>query len=141
MAHLNKIVRIPDLPAGLKKIDSEAAMFFDPGMPLAARIEYLLADDTRVQLLLDWGSGGDLESVARLAVRDPYLKDLTAPVFISFCRAVNECGMVGAVKQPVLQERAAFYKVVRESCASKVEFFYKFCGHGRAQGTGLEAQT
>ena len=23
-------------------------------MPLAARIEYLLADDTRVQLLLDW---------------------------------------------------------------------------------------
>ena len=54
MAHLNKIVRIPDLPDGLKKIASEAAMFFDPGMPLAARIEYLLADDTRVQLLLDW---------------------------------------------------------------------------------------
>ena len=134
MAHLNKIVRIPDLPDGLKKIASEAAMFFDPGMPLAARIEYLRADDTRVQLLLDWESGGDLECVARLAVRDPYLKDFMAPAFISFCRVVNECGMVGAEKHPVLQERAAFYKVVRESCASKVEFFTHFVLPWYSQG-------
>ena len=42
--------------------------------------------------------------------------------------------MVGAEKHPVLQDRAAFYKVVREGCASKVEFFTNFVWPWYSQG-------